>query len=141
MWQASFVGQRPYKENVGLFVEGGLLVLPNESFEINRATLGCLDMSVEDGKLFVYFRGLYRQVLAIVHTHPDVYALREPSPFTDYPYSTLGLHNYIMGHLDLFDAFRTESGQKHYVRLGARNEYWRIPESKKSGQTTAAVTN
>ncbi len=63
----------------------------------------------------------------MIHTHPDVYTRREPSPRNDYQYCYLGLHSYVMDHLNLYDAYKDVLGREVYDRLGTRNSYHKIP--------------
>ncbi len=126
LWEASFINGRVYKENVGLFVPGGLLILPNKDNTRNSGRF-VLPMQVKNKKLIVHFAGDTLRVLGIIHTHPEVYALRMPAPGTDYQYSYIGIHNYVIGFMDLFDAYKNSRGIEKYTRLGPRNAYHLLP--------------
>ena len=129
LWDASFMNGRAYKENIGLFVPGGLLILPNKD---NRSNSGRLvPMQVKNKKLIICFAGETIQVLGIIHTHPDANTERMPSPRNDYQFSYIGIHNYVMGHFDLFDAYKNSQGNEEYIRLGPRDAYHLIPILKR----------
>ena len=134
LWEASFKERNPYKENLGFFVKGGLLILPNKYNTKKSARLGALPTKTDDGKLYVQFMDNYIQVFGMIHTHPDFYALREPASRHDYQYGNLGIHNYVMGHLDLFDAYKDSDGVEIYERLGRRNAYHKIPLQALTGE-------
>jgi len=127
LWRASFKGKNAYKENLAFFVEGGLLITPNKDNTGKSASLGALQKKVENGKLYVNFGGMFTEVLGIIHTHPCYHSLPEPSPKSDYQYCYLGIHNYVMDHRNLFDAYKDSKGGEVYRRLGARNAYDQIP--------------
>jgi hypothetical protein len=127
LWKASFKDGRTYKENLGFFVSEGLLILPNKNNTAESAQLDALPNYVAGKKLFVLFGDTYLEVLGIIHSHPDVYSLRMPTPRNDYPFSYLGIHNYVMGFLDLLDAYKDPAGNEVFDVLGPRNSYSRIP--------------
>ena len=82
---------------------------------------------LDSGKFYVKFEGTFIEVLGIIHTHPDVYSRPEPSPKNDYQYCNLGIHNYVMDHINLFDAYKNTNGHEVYKRLGPRHAYDKIP--------------
>jgi hypothetical protein len=127
LWKASFKEGNTYKENLGYFVKGGLLILPNKNNTYKSSKLGALQTMIDSGKYYVKFGGTFIEVLGIIHTHPDVHARTEPSPQNDYQYCNLGLHNYVMDHINLFDAFKNTKGHEVYKRLGPRHAYDKIP--------------
>jgi len=127
LWQASFKNGATYKENLGFFVTGGLLILPNKLNTYKSARLNALPNRIEDNKLYVLFDGNYLQIRAIIHTHPDNYSLHEPAPRYDYQYGYLGIHNYVIDHVYLLDAYKDEKGNEIFQRLGRRNAYHKIP--------------
>jgi hypothetical protein len=127
LWKASFKGKYVYRENLGFFVNGGLLIAPNKDNTSESAVLGALQTKVEDGKLYVNFAGTFTEVLGMIHTHPDYYSRPEPSPRNDYQYCYLGIHSYIMDHGNLFDAYKDRKGREVYERLGPRNAYDKLP--------------
>src|SRR5687767_11204204 len=49
LWKASFKKNNAYKENLGFFVPGGLLILPNMENTYNRAKLSALPMQLKAG--------------------------------------------------------------------------------------------
>ncbi len=126
LWEASFKNRQAYKENLGFFVPDGFLILPNKGNTIKRSRLDALPNQTGNNRLFVQFEGRVLQVLGIIHTHPDIYSVRMPSPGNDYQYGYLGIHNYVMDHLDLFDAYKDSGGNEVYERLGSRNAISRI---------------
>jgi len=138
LWKASFKDGRTYKENLGYFVSEGLLILPNKNNTAERAQLNALPNRVVDNKLYVLFDDRYLEVLGIIHSHPDVFSLRMPTPRNDYPFSYLGIHNYVMGFLDLLDAYKDHGGNEVFDVLGPRNSYYRIPFA---GPKTAPANN
>lgn len=127
LWEASFMAGRAYKENLGFFVPGGLLILPNKDNTIHSSRLSALPVFSRDGKLFVEHQGFHLEVYGIIHTHPDEWGISGPTPTSDFQFSYLGIHNYILCHYDLLDAYRDVKGNETYVRLGARNAYSKIP--------------
>jgi hypothetical protein len=127
LWKASFKKNNAYKENIGFFIPGGFLILPNMENTYNRGTLSALPTQVKDGNLFVWYKSTFLKVLGIIHTHPDIYSVPMPSPKNDYQYCYLGIHNYIMDHKNLFDAYKDSRGIECYKRLGTRSDYYRIP--------------
>jgi len=127
LWKASFKKNNAYKENLGFFVPGGLLILPNMENTYNRAKLSALPMQLKDGYPFVWYKNTFLKVLGIIHTHPDINSEARPAPINDYQYCYLGIHNYIMDHNNLFDAYKDLRGRECYKRLGARSDYYRIP--------------
>lgn len=96
LWQASFKDGNAYKENLGFFVHGGLLILPNKYNTCGTARLSALPTKTDGGKLYVRFAGNDIKVFGMIHTHPDVHTRREPTPRNDYQYCYLGIHNYVM---------------------------------------------
>ena len=127
LWKASFKERNAYKENLGFFVNGGLLILPNKYNTCKSASLSALQTMTEGGKLYVKFASTFIEVLGIIHTHPDFYSRPEPSPQNDYQYGNLGIHNYVMDHRNLFDAYEDVNGYEVYKRLGPRHVYNKIP--------------
>ena len=127
LWKASFKDGNAYKENLGFFVNDGLLILPNKNNTYKSSKLGALPTLTDSGKFYVKFAGTFIEVLGIIHTHPDVYSRPEPSPQNDYQYSNLGIHNYVMDHINLFDAYKNVKGYEVYKRLGPRHAYDKIP--------------
>ncbi|HET6540228.1 MAG TPA: hypothetical protein VFG46_07075 [Chryseolinea sp.] len=127
LWKASFKERNTYKENLGFFVKDGLLILPNKNNTYKSSKLGALETRLDSGKFYVKFEGTFIEVLGIIHTHPDIYCRPEPSPQNDYQYCNLGLHNYVMDHINLFDAYKNTSGHEVYKRLGPRHAYDKIP--------------
>jgi hypothetical protein len=127
LWKASFKKNNAYKENLGFFVPGGFLILPNMENTYNRGNLSALPTQVKDGNLLVWYKSASLKVLGIIHTHPDIYSEPRPAPINDYQYCYLGVHNYIMDHNNLFDAYKDSRGRECYKRLGPRSDYYRIP--------------
>jgi hypothetical protein len=127
LWNASFKNKNPYKENLGLFVPGGLLILPNIESTVNRSRISALPTQLKEGKLFVLYKSILLEVLGIIHTHPDSYSIPMPAPKNDYQYCYLGIHNYVMDQNNLFDAYKDSWGRERYRRLGIRRDYHRIP--------------
>jgi hypothetical protein len=127
LWRASFKGKNPYKENLGLFVPDGLLILPNIENMYNRSRISALPTQLKEGKLFVLYKTTLLEVLGIIHTHPDPYSIPMPAPKNDYQYCYLGIHNYVMDQNNLFDAYKDSWGRECYRRLGHRSDYHRIP--------------
>jgi len=123
LWEASFRNGKAYKENLGFFISGGLLILPNADNTYRSARLNALPNLVKANKLFVAYKGTFHEVLGIIHSHPDIHSVRMPSPRNDYQFSYLGIHNYVMGHNDLFDAYIEPSGNETYTRLGPRESF------------------
>jgi hypothetical protein len=127
LWKASFKNGCAYKENLAFFVPGGLLISPNKENTLNSAKLSALSKQVIEKKLFVLYDTILLEVLAIIHTHPDPYSKPIPAPRNDYQYCYLGIHNYIMDHHNLFDAYKDAKGRETYKRLGSRIDYHRFP--------------
>jgi hypothetical protein len=127
LWEASFDGKRIFRENLGMFINGGLLILPNRKNTRSSAVISSLPTIVKDNKLFVLYNGEYTAVFGIIHTHPDSYHVREPAPRYDYQYCSLGLHSYVMGCYDLLDAMKAPDGEERFARLGPRKSYDKIP--------------
>jgi hypothetical protein len=127
LWKASFKDGNVYKENLGFFVNGGLLILPNKYNTCTTARPTALETKIHGGKLHVKFAGNFTEVLSMIHTHPDVHTRREPTPRNDYQYCYSGIHNYVMDHLNLFDAYKDAIGREVYDRLGPRDSYHKIP--------------
>jgi len=123
LWEASFRNGEGYKENLGFFISGGLLILPNTDNTYKSARLNALPNLVKDNKLFVKYKGSFIEVLGIIHTHPDIHSLRMPSPRNDYQFCYLGIHSYVMSHFDLFDAYIDAFGGETYKRLGPRDSF------------------
>ncbi len=117
LWGASFKNGRPYKENLGLLVSGGLLILPNHHNTIHSSRFDAATF-VENNKLYVSFNGLVLQVMGIAHTHPDGLARSEPTPGKDFQYAYLGIHNYIINKKHLYDAFYNARGNEVFDRFG-----------------------
>lgn len=140
LWEASFKnGHDLYKENVAFFVPGGLLILPNAENTRRTARLSALQHYVDDGKLFVRFGGHSLEVLGIIHTHPDVFSLHEPAPRNDYSYCYLGIHNYVMDHLYLMDAYKDRFGRETFAILGQRKIYTRMPFAIVQNETSISL--
>lgn len=89
--------------------------------------LSALQLSIDGRKLYVKFEGNFVEVLGIIHTHPDIHCLPQPSPRNDYQYAFLGIHNYVMDHHNLFDGFKDTKGNEVFTRLGPRTAYHMIP--------------
>lgn len=127
LWKASFKKNNTYKENIGFFVPGGFLILPNRENTYNRGNLNAFPKQLKDGTLFVWYNNELLKVLGIIHTHPDIYSEPMPAPLNDYQFCYLGIHNYIMDHRNLFDAYKDSRGRECYQRLGSRRDYYKIP--------------
>lgn len=127
LWQASFREKNLYKENLAFFVPGGLLILPNKNNTQRTSLLDALPVTADERNLFVQFGGKSLQVLGMIHTHPDIHCQHQPTPRNDYQYCYLGIHSYVMDHLNLFDAFKDVAGREVYIRLGPRNAFHRLP--------------
>ena len=132
LWAASFINGRPYKENLGYFIHGGILISPNFENTNRSACMTALSKQVRDGKLFVSFQGIEMEVLAIIHTHPDRQIMRTPTPGKDYQFGYMGIHNYVMSQEDLFDAYKDTSGFEVFDRLGWREQIDKIPFVKEA---------
>jgi hypothetical protein len=144
LWVASFKnGNNLYKENAAFFVPDGLLILPNTLNTPRSATLSVIEHYIDHHKLFVRFAGTSMQVLGIVHTHPDIFSLHIPAPKNDYQYSRLGIHNYVMDHRCLLDAYKDPAGREVFTVLGKRDTYKRIPFNIMKEETiiTLAIGN
>ena len=139
LWKASFKGKNVYRENLAFFVNGGLIIAPNKDNTCESAVMGALQTKVENGKLYVNFWGKFHEVLGMIHTHPYYYSLPEPSPRNDYQYCYLGIHNYIMDHHNLFDAYKDPKGYEVYKRLGRRNAYDKLPFKEITGVNETVV--
>jgi hypothetical protein len=126
LWAASFINGRPYKENLGYFIRGGILISPNFENTNRSACMTAMSKQVRDGKLFVSFQGIEMEVLAIIHTHPDRQIMRTPTPRNDYQFGYMGIHNYVMCQEDLFDAYIDKSGFEVFDRLGWREQTEKI---------------
>lgn len=127
LWNASFKNSSVYKENVGLFVSGGLLILPNRDNTHSSGRLSALRKQVKEDRLFVLHDGIWLEVFAIIHTHPRRNSLPMPTPRNDYSYCYLGIHNYVMDHENLFDAYKDSAGNECFTTLGFRGSYKLIP--------------
>ena len=127
LWNASFKKNNTYKENLGFFVPGGFLILPNRDNTYNRAKISALPTQIKEGTLFVLYKSTLLKVLGIIHTHPDIYSIPIPAPGNDYQYCYLGIHSYIMDHRNLFDAYKDSRGRECHQRLGSRGDYYKIP--------------
>lgn len=127
LWLASFKHGHMYKENLGFFVDGGLLISPNKYNSRRRSSFNALYTFPKDGKLFVEYNGSDLQVLGIIHTHPDKGGIQTPTPGSDYQFGYLGIHNYVITKNDLFVAYKDSNGDELYERLGGRNSYSSIP--------------
>jgi hypothetical protein len=140
LWEASFRnGNNAFKENLAFFLDDGLLILPNNRNTLTSASLTTLRNYVENGKMYVVFKDVPKEVLGIIHTHPDVYSLHMPSPKNDYQFCYMGIHNYIMDNLFLFDAYKDTRGNEVFDILGSRNDYAKIPFVNKSEVTALSV--
>ena len=127
LWEASFQNGKAYKENLGFLVPDGLLISPNKDNSFNHARLNVFGLKVIDDKLYIIVGDEELQVLGIIHTHPSAISLRMPTPRNDYQYGFMGIHNYVMGHHDLFDAYKDRNGNEVYKRLGPRSAYDKLP--------------
>jgi hypothetical protein len=127
LWEASFQNGKAYKENLGFFVPGGLVISPNKNNSLDRARMNAFYLKVVDGKLYITVEDQELQVLGIIHTHPNAQSLRMPTPRSDFQYAFMGIHNYVMGHRDLFDAYKIANGAECYKRLGPRLAYDKLP--------------
>jgi hypothetical protein len=103
------------------------LILPKKYNTCTTARPTALETKIHGGKLHVKFAGNFTEVLSMIHTHPDVHTRREPTPRNDYQYCYSGIHNYVMDHLNLFDAYKDAIGREVYDRLGPRDSYHKIP--------------
>ena len=121
LWQAGLKKNRPFKEHLAFAVWEGVLICPNAGNTLQSASLASLPLKIEGNKLFVLFEGKYREVLGIIHTH--VTGSPTPSPRTDFQFGYLGIHNYVMSYLDLYDAYRDTRGREVTKRLGPRWAY------------------
>jgi hypothetical protein len=88
------------------------LILPNKNNTFKSSKLGALPTLTDSGKFYVKFGRAFIEVLGIIHTHPDVHSRPQPVPKNDYQYCNLGIHNYVMDHVNLFDAIRTPEGMR-----------------------------
>lgn len=127
LWRSSFKNNKPFKENLAFFVPGGLLILPNHNNTCYSARLSALPVTVLNKKLFVRFQDEWLEVFATIHTHPDTYILPMPTPGKDYQFCYLGIHNYVMDHRNLYDAYKDSFGNECYRRLGNRTAYAMLP--------------
>ena len=127
LWNASFIERQAYKENLGVFVPEGLLILPNSENTARSSKLSALPHVIRNNRLYVMHDGTYHEVLGIIHSHPDINSLPMPTPRNDYQFCYLGIHNYVMDYANLFDAYRDVQGEETFVRLGNRNAYARLP--------------
>jgi len=125
LWESSFKQGRVYKENAGFFVSQGLVILPNKENTSQSARLSGLPVQIIDNKLYIQFEGNLLEVLGIIHTHIE--GMPEPSPRVDYQYGYMGIHNYVMGYIDIFDAYKDAQGYEVSSRLGPRKAYETIP--------------
>ena len=119
LWKASFKKNNAYKENVGLFVPGGFLILPNMENSDNSGNLSALPMQLKEGNPFVWYKNTLLKVLGIIHTHPGVYGGRRPTPKNDFQLCYLGMHNYVMDHNNLFDAYKDSRGRECYKKFSS----------------------
>jgi hypothetical protein len=118
LWRASFKNGTVYKENLGFLIHEGLLIAPNEMNTRSTSRLGIYNQIIEDGKLFVLYKGHQYQVLAILHTHPGGNAI--PSPRYDFQYSYLGIHNFVISQNHIYDAFKDKRGNEVFRSIGDR---------------------
>ena len=118
LWKASFQGRMPYKENIGLILRDGLLILPNRENTETSARIP-FHLKVNNRNLFVFHSGEYKLVQGIIHTH--IGSIPEPAPMADYQFGYLGLHNYIISYNDIFDAFKDRFGYEVYKRIGGKD--------------------
>ncbi len=116
LWMASFKGLRPYKETLGFFITDGLLIVPNQANTRRSAKLAALPLKVTANRLFVLFGGRYHEVFGIIHTHPDCFSLPGPAPRNDFQFCYLGIHNYVMNHKAVFDAYHDVNGRETFRR-------------------------
>ena len=130
LWKASFKENNAYKENLGFFVNGGLLILPNKNNTYKSAKLGALQTRIDSGKFYVKFAGtLSRSSASFTPIQMFIVAPSQPQKMTINT-ATSGIHNYVMDHLNLFDAYKNTWGHEVYKRLGPRNAYNKIPLNK-----------
>lgn len=115
LWNASFKNGRPYKENLGLLVPGGLFILPNKNNTVRSSRFEVI-LTIQENKLYMESGGMILPVLAIIHTHPDFVAVSEPTPKMDYQYAYLGIHNYIISANHLYDAYHDSYGNDIFER-------------------------
>ena len=127
MWRASFRYGKPYKENMGFILPHGILVAPNKNNTSTSAVLAVYPKWVEDGKLLLLYKENIYQVLAIVHTHPHS-SMPEPAPLYDFQYCFMGIHNFVISHHHIFDAWKDKNGNEMFRIIGKRTEYERIGE-------------
>lgn len=127
LWEASFKNGKLYKENIGFFVPQGLLILPNKDNTANSSRFSSLYVFTRHKKLWVEHQGSYIEVLGIVHTHPNDWGMNIPTSRSDYQFGYLGIHNYILTHNDLIDAYLDSKGDETYDRLGKRDSFTKIP--------------
>ena len=122
LWQAS--RSTPVKEHLAFFIDHGILICPNAGNTANSASFS-LSLKVEENKLFVMFEGEYQRVIGIIHTHID--GLPTPAPRNDFQYARIGIHNYVMSHHDLYDAYKDTRAREVTKRLGPRWAYDKLP--------------
>jgi hypothetical protein len=136
LWKASFAGSVPYKETVAYFIDEGLLILPNSLNTARSGKVAPLSLQIVGQAVFVLYDGTYRRIRAIIHTHPDPCSLPMPAPGKDFPFSGYGIHNYIMDFGNLLDAYVDRTGNEVFSRIGDRDAYSLIPESKVKVQSS-----
>ena len=125
LWEASFNRSTPFKEHLALFIKDGVLICPNNSNTLRSASLSSLPGKVEENKFLVLFKGEYREVLGIIHTH--IAGVSTPTPRNDFQFAYLGIHNYVMSYHDLYDAYKDARGREITKRLGRRWAYAKLP--------------
>ncbi len=129
LWKASFKNGQVYKENLGLIVSGGVLILPNKNNTANSSRFS-VSLFVKENKLYVECRDITFQVMGIVHTHPDGLSFIEPTSKKDYQFAYLGIHNYIISNNLLFDAYYNERGNETFERIRKTHNYQGIPQTE-----------
>jgi hypothetical protein len=127
LWHASFRNRKVYKENIGFFVEGGILILPNKDNTQTASRINALPIVPSNNKIYVEFNGQYMEILGIVHTHPNPYGSQVPTSGSDFQFTYLGIHSYVIAVGDVYDAFRDRKGQETFERIGSRNSLATIP--------------
>jgi len=127
LWQASFRNRKVYKENIGFFVEGGVLILPNKDNTQTASTISALPIVPANNKIYVEYYGQQMEVLGIVHTHPNPCGSQAPTSGSDFQFAYLGIHNYVIAVGDVYDAYKDRKGRETFERIGSRNELATIP--------------
>lgn len=126
LWSASFINGRVYKENLGFIVPNGLLIIPNKYNTQYSSKMNSLPLIIQEGKLLVEFQYTFVEVLGIIHTHPNEWGVQSPTPTSDYQYSYLGIHNYILSERYLFDAYKDNKGRETFDQIDAMSASTKI---------------